>query len=142
VFIVAEKAVLSGIKAVEYTLHPTFPNPVRQGRGPDFAITANGWGEFNSKVKITFKDKKKPEKVMNYWLKLFTKSKSSNSETETPTKTKQQLWNVSGERSGGVPVVPKPSNRVACHAFRGVMSGVALGDGEHLLTLRREAVFR
>jgi transcription initiation factor IIF auxiliary subunit len=44
VFIVAEKAVLSGIKAVEYTLHPTFPNPVRQSRGPDFAITANGCG--------------------------------------------------------------------------------------------------
>ena len=30
VFIQAPPAVLSQIKCVEYTLHPTFPNPVRQ----------------------------------------------------------------------------------------------------------------
>jgi transcription initiation factor IIF auxiliary subunit len=77
VFIVAEKAVLSRIQTVEYTLHPTFTDPVLEGTGPRFSLTSNGWGEFNIKVKIIFKDKKKPPTVMNYWLKLFAKSKTT-----------------------------------------------------------------
>jgi transcription initiation factor IIF auxiliary subunit len=79
VFIVAEKAVLSRIQTVEYTLHPTFPNPVRKGIGPNFSLTSNGWGEFSIKVKIVFKDKKEPPTVMNYRLKLFAKSKTTSS---------------------------------------------------------------
>jgi len=43
---------------VEYLLHPTFPNPRRVvfDRQSKFALRSSGWGRFNLKVKITFKD--------------------------------------------------------------------------------------
>jgi hypothetical protein len=46
---------------VEYTLHPTFPNPVqRVDRGSDprfpFGFTATGWGIFEVRIKIVFKN--------------------------------------------------------------------------------------
>ena len=62
VFIVGDSSTLNEIKCVEYTLHPTFPDPVRKictkgstsGRG--FFLSSNGWGTFIIKVKIMFKD--------------------------------------------------------------------------------------
>ena len=62
VFIVGDSSTLEEIKCVEYTLHPTFPDPVRKictkgstsGRG--FFLSASGWGTFIIKVKIMFKD--------------------------------------------------------------------------------------
>ena len=77
VSIVADKSVLSKIQAVEYTLHPTFPDPVRRGTGPRFSISANGWGEFSIKVKIIYKDRNRSPTTLNYWLRLFEKSRVS-----------------------------------------------------------------
>ena len=62
VFIVSDEKTLNEINCVEYTLHPTFPNPVRrvcdkgstQGRG--FYLNASGWGTFNIGIKVIFKD--------------------------------------------------------------------------------------
>lgn len=58
VFLVADRSVLDSIKYVEYTLNPSFPNPVQRikDRDTDFALTANGWGEFDILVKVVFKD--------------------------------------------------------------------------------------
>ena len=44
VFVVAEKAALDNIKYVEYTLHPTFPEPKRvaTNRDDNFSLSANG----------------------------------------------------------------------------------------------------
>ena len=74
VFVRAANPTLDAIQCVEYTLHPTFPNPVRRVcvRGKDaqqaFALSSNGWGEFTIKVKIFFRDGK--PKLINYPLKL------------------------------------------------------------------------
>jgi len=75
VFILAGDSVLNSIRYVEYTLHPTFPNPVRNGTGRTFALSSNGWGEFNIKVRIVYKDKDREPSRINYWLQLFEKSK-------------------------------------------------------------------
>jgi transcription initiation factor IIF auxiliary subunit len=56
VCVLADPSVLGSIGYVEYTLHPTFPNPVRYGTGPNFSLSSSGWGEFNIQVKIGFKD--------------------------------------------------------------------------------------
>jgi transcription initiation factor IIF auxiliary subunit len=62
------------IQCVEYTLHPTFPNPVRRvcTRGKDvkhaFALSSNGWGEFTIKLRVTFRNG--TEQRLAYPLKL------------------------------------------------------------------------
>jgi hypothetical protein len=73
VFVQAPTQVLDRVKCVEYTLHPTFPNPVRRvcdrGAGPRaFALNSNGWGEFTIRAKVAFKDGH--TQGVEYWLKL------------------------------------------------------------------------
>jgi transcription initiation factor IIF auxiliary subunit len=61
-FLVADDETLRKIKCVEYTLHPTFPNPVRKncqkGTMPErgFALKAAGWGTFRVNIKVIFAD--------------------------------------------------------------------------------------
>jgi hypothetical protein len=59
IFITGPDQLLRSVRAVEYTLHPTFPNPVQtRPRGNDpakpFAFTATGWGVFTVGIKVTF----------------------------------------------------------------------------------------
>ena len=59
IFIDADPATLRQIECVEYILHPTFPNPVRQVcRQPQtkFAYSTNGWGTFTVKVNVRYRD--------------------------------------------------------------------------------------
>jgi transcription initiation factor IIF auxiliary subunit len=87
VYIDGAPSILDKVKCVEYTLHPTFPNPLRVicERGPHepFALYGNGWGEFNVGVKIKFFDRK--EQTYNHWLKLVEPSKVQP--PQRPTRT-------------------------------------------------------
>lgn len=58
IFLDADQNILARIRCVEYTLHPTFPNPVRTVCDPAnrFALSSNGWGTFEIKIKVIFKD--------------------------------------------------------------------------------------
>jgi transcription initiation factor IIF auxiliary subunit len=59
IFVDADPDTLRQIDCVEYTLHPTFPDPVRKVCGqPEtkFAFSTNGWGTFTVKVKIQYKN--------------------------------------------------------------------------------------
>ncbi len=62
VFVVAEEKVLNKVQYVEYTLHPTFSDPVQRvgergsERGKGFALKATGWGTFEIAVKVVFSD--------------------------------------------------------------------------------------
>jgi len=52
---------LRDVTCAEYTLHPTFPNPVRKvcNRGNSdqaFALTSSGWGVFEISIKIFLKN--------------------------------------------------------------------------------------
>ncbi|MCL6257475.1 hypothetical protein M3O96_00125 [Aquiflexum sp. TKW24L] len=51
---------LDEIDSVVYTLHPTFPNPVRRitNRDSKFKLESEGWGIFKIFAKIFLKDKK------------------------------------------------------------------------------------
>ncbi|RKH43542.1 pYEATS domain-containing protein [Corallococcus sicarius] len=60
-YIEAPDAVLRQVRCVEYTLHPTFPDPVREicerGKGPRaFPLEATGWGSFTLQVRVFFED--------------------------------------------------------------------------------------
>ena len=55
VWIDANESDLSDIDHVEYLLHPTFPNRLRQSDDPssNFKIESKGWGEFRIDISIT-----------------------------------------------------------------------------------------
>jgi transcription initiation factor IIF auxiliary subunit len=56
----APRATLDRIDCVEYTLHPTFPNPVRtvcRTQSPNFALESDGWGTFQIAIRVIYKDK-------------------------------------------------------------------------------------
>jgi transcription initiation factor IIF auxiliary subunit len=44
------------VKAVEYTLHPSFPEPVRtiSDVGHRFGLASNGWGSFTARIRVIF----------------------------------------------------------------------------------------
>ena len=61
VFIDPRSNDLNRIKCVEYTLHHTFPDPVRivcsKGNvDRPFALSSNGWGTFLIRVRALYKD--------------------------------------------------------------------------------------
>ena len=66
VFIKAPEEVLSQVQCVQYTLHPTFADPVREvcERGSTsqaFPLTATGWGTFLIPVRVTLKNGRSQE---------------------------------------------------------------------------------
>jgi len=58
VFVDANREQLNAIREVEYTLHPSFPEPVKTINDPThcFALQSSGWGDFALRVRTTFKD--------------------------------------------------------------------------------------
>jgi hypothetical protein len=64
------KEALNEVKKVTYTLHKTFPRPIRRisEKTRGFRLEGSGWGEFLVKVEIIFIDGKKATKY--HWLKL------------------------------------------------------------------------
>src|SRR5260370_4622720 len=69
VFLLADESILKNVDYVEYTLHPSFPNPVQyvkeRGTKCAFPLTSSSWGEFEVKVKVAFKDGS--ETYLKYW---------------------------------------------------------------------------
>jgi transcription initiation factor IIF auxiliary subunit len=49
---------LDSVHYVVYTLHPTFPNPVRRirDRETNFRLEAAGWGEFEIRAEVVLQD--------------------------------------------------------------------------------------
>ena len=62
VFIKGPNDVLAQISCVEYTLHPTFPDPTRKvcsrGTGPAFSLSSSGWGTFQIRIRVFLRDGK------------------------------------------------------------------------------------
>jgi len=58
IWIAESQSRLHDIKCVEYTLHPTFPDPVRTqcDETKAFSLSTAGWGEFSIEVKVTWHD--------------------------------------------------------------------------------------
>jgi hypothetical protein len=57
-YIDAKAKVLDKIAEVVYTLHPTFPDPVRRHQNVEtcFALQSNAWGIFDSTCEVHWKD--------------------------------------------------------------------------------------
>lgn len=68
VFVDEPESILVQIERVEYTLHPTFPEPhqVRGDPADKFALETSGWGEFTMLVEVKFHDGR--VETIPYWL--------------------------------------------------------------------------
>ena len=61
IFIDPQSSYLDQIKCVEYTLHPTYPDPVRTvcvlgSIDQPFVLRSNGWGTFRIEVRVLYRD--------------------------------------------------------------------------------------
>lgn len=58
VFVDESKSVLEDIEAVQYLLHPTFPDPlrIRTSKGEQFGLETTGWGEFTLSITVQYRD--------------------------------------------------------------------------------------
>lgn len=70
IFVQANDATLNTIDHVEYLLDPTFPTPQvsSSNRRNNFSYSSTGWGEFDIKVKVVFKNRR--SQYIPYRLKL------------------------------------------------------------------------
>jgi len=57
VHVAGEEKELDEIEYVEYTLHQTFPNPIRRisNRATGFQLKTSGWGTFTLYIRIHYK---------------------------------------------------------------------------------------
>jgi len=67
----AKEETLERVLFVVYTLHETFPNPIRRisSREDNFRLETSGWGEFMIYAKVLFEDKTQIR--LTHWLELF-----------------------------------------------------------------------
>ena len=61
---------LGDIAYVEYHLHPTFRNPIRRIHQPSggFALETSGWGVFEVRAKVVFKDQQRKPMMLKHFL--------------------------------------------------------------------------
>ena len=59
---------ISSIEEVEYTLRPTFPEPIQKCKNErdKFSYQSSGWGEFTIRAEIRFKDGH--TETLTHWL--------------------------------------------------------------------------
>jgi hypothetical protein len=86
VWLEGSAADLRAVREVVYTLHPTFPNPVRHvdTRENGFRLESAGWGEFELYAEILFKDGRKERR--SHWLKLDYPAESSATPARRPAR--------------------------------------------------------
>ena len=74
------------IESVIYYLHPTFSQNVikSEDRESNFLLVSRGWGEFNIRVEVILKDKRRA--LLDHWLSL--EDENGIKKTQTTTKLK------------------------------------------------------
>ena len=70
IFLEGDEIELNEIEYVEYTLHETFPNPIRRiyDRSNGFKLETSGWGIFTIYIRIHFKDKNRKDEFKEHEL--------------------------------------------------------------------------
>ncbi|KAG0348569.1 hypothetical protein BG004_004814 [Podila humilis] len=61
-----EEETLPYVDHVEYVLHHTFEQPLRKVTTYPFILQEKGWGEFDMKIRLYFKDKSIPPSVLDH----------------------------------------------------------------------------
>lgn len=75
------------ISKVIFQLHPSFAQPMRELTEPPYKVTEKGWGEFESLIRIHWKDPTEKTTILNHTIKLYPPGTPPNAlptDTETP----------------------------------------------------------
>jgi hypothetical protein len=85
VWVESDEETLDRIEYVEYTLHPSFPEPVIRikERSSKFRLDAEGWGEFTIRAQVVNKDGSK--KNLKRWLELKPSAEGEEQDQESAT---------------------------------------------------------
>jgi len=59
------------VEKVAFTLHPSFPEPVREISSPPFEVSETGWGEFEASIRIYFRDPSETPIDLFHLIKLY-----------------------------------------------------------------------
>lgn len=61
------------ISKVVFQLHPSFPQPTRELTEPPFEVTETGWGEFESSIRIVWREDISDERstLLNHGIRLY-----------------------------------------------------------------------
>ena len=104
IYLVADPASLRSISSVEYTLHETFERPVQiikaDNNNPDFTFHAVGWGEFDIKVKIAFKESNRRALYLVHSLDLHTPPRAYIKYFDPSSKTSADRIKPNLEKAG------------------------------------------
>ncbi|GMM31572.1 TATA-binding protein-associated factor [Martiniozyma asiatica (nom. inval.)] len=93
---------------VTYSLHPTFPNPVRSFKKPPFAITEQGWGGFDIPITLSLIEKGGNHKI-HHDLNFFKDSYVVDKEITINTTKAGLLKELA--KSGTVPQLPEAGDK-------------------------------
>jgi hypothetical protein len=113
---------LDAIRYVEYTLHSTFPDPVRRvsSRKTGFKLRSSGWGEFEIVAKIVPKQGR--PRLRLHWLELRKRKPAKTTKKARASVTR------SGKRKAAAAPPPGPHKRTVF-----VSSGAADADAARRL---------
>lgn len=92
VFVDEGSDIINVIKSIEYTLHPSFPDPVRlvTSKGNKFALFSSGWGGFSVKIRVNYEDGSSTS--TSYFLKLDGSWPIKKSLKEFPDSDTQNVY--------------------------------------------------
>jgi transcription initiation factor IIF auxiliary subunit len=86
IYLTGSDATLNKVDYVQYTLHPSFPQPIQivrtRGGRCAFPYSSNSWAEFEVKIKVVFKDGRTEE--LKYMLNLMKNANTGTACTSRP----------------------------------------------------------
>ena len=93
IYVTGPDTTLNKVDYVQYTLHPSFPQPVQiiktRGGRCAFPFSSNSWSEFEVKVKVVFKDGRTLD--LKYKLNLLKNTNTGAGCTSRPTAAKASV---------------------------------------------------
>lgn len=117
---------------VTYSLHPTFPNPVRPFKNPPFRISEQGWGGFDVPITLTLVEKGGNIKInhdLNFYKDQYIVDKVITVNTTKPALLKElektglipesALEAQSGDKRRGIPADSKVIKKSKLSAVKG-----------------------
>lgn len=108
------------IKKVEFTLHPSFEEPVKTVEKFPYEIHQTGWGEFDIGVKIIFIDPAEKPVELTHYLKLHPDQNPQQQSTKKP---------VVSERYDEI-VFQEPTEYFAFILDKGASNAQRIAEGE------------
>lgn len=108
------------VKKVQFTLHESFEKPVREIIKPPFEVAESGWGEFEVKVKVFFRDNIAKPIEFTHYLALYHLSPEKDPKSPVISETYDEF------------VFPNPSEVVKQLFERGVKNRTVFADHPHM----------